>query len=972
MSPHIPIGSSLELLFPPSRPRRRHAALPRCTAEVLEKRVLLANVPEGFTDSILASGLDSPTAMDVAPDGRIFVAGQKGTIYIIDGNQTISALTVPNVNFVEERGLVGIKLDPGFSSNGHVFVYYTRDSGSATNNRIARYTFNGNASVGDETVVLDLPDIGGAIYHMGGALHFAADGTLFVAVGDHLDSQASQRLDSVFGKMLRINPDGSIPTDNPFYGETTGVNRAIWAMGLRNPFTFGVQPGTGRVFINDVGQDSWEEINEGIAGANYGWPTSEGPDRTDGFTAPIHYYGRQDGFAITGGVFYNPTTGNFPSEYVGQYFFADIAFGWIRVLDSGNFNVSEFATSVNGPVDLDVAPDGSLLYLTRGEGITTGEVGRISFAVSGAPTISGQPQNRTVAPGANVAFSVQASGEGTLRYQWQKNSQNIPGANSATLNLQNVSVADAATYRVIVANDIGSVTSNPATLAVVSGSAPTATILTPEPGTTFRAGQTFSFSGVADDKEDGPLGADRFSWRVDYHTGEIVRPFVPETPGITEGTFTIPSETPFKRTDVFYRVHLTVTDSNGLSTTVTRDLEPISSRITLRANIADAYVLLDGSPLNTPTSTFGVAGVKRLLTAEPQLEIGGVTYLFDGWSDGGDREHAISTPLEDATYVARYRVAPNLATKGLAMTVFNNRDRTGTVVTANVPNVDFDWGDGSPDPLIHRDTFFIRFRGKVQPEFTETYTFHARADDGVRLFVNGELLVDQWDDHDGSELSGSINLEAGRKYDLRFDYYENEGDAFAQLLWSSPSTPKQVIPRSKLFSTIMPTTLVPTADTFVQGGAAAGDTFGARGTLVTKTASEPYQRDAYLKFDIRDIDPDAVGSAKLRLFGRLSGDQEINITTALYHAPAAKWGEESITWDNRPATAKKAIGTAVVSNDTNQFWEFELTEFLRTERQAGRTIVTLALRNLDPSQVFSLFYSREAATNLPQLLVWPV
>ena len=80
------------------------------------------------------------------------------------------------------------------------------------------------------------------------------------------------------GKILRINPDGSIPTDNPFFSTATGVNRAIWALGLRNPFTFAFQPGTGRIFINDVGQSAWEEINDGVAGANYGWPECEGPN----------------------------------------------------------------------------------------------------------------------------------------------------------------------------------------------------------------------------------------------------------------------------------------------------------------------------------------------------------------------------------------------------------------------------------------------------------------------------------------------------------------------------------------------------------------------------------------------------------------------------------------------------------------------------------------------------------------------
>ena len=132
---------------------------------------------------------------------------------------------------------------------------------------------------------------------------------------------------SPFGKLLRFNEDGTIPTDNPFYATQSGLARAVWASGLRNPFTFAVQPGTGRIHINDVGQDSWEEIDLGAAGANYGWPYSEGPnDIVPGvrLTAPLFTYPHSDpdplgsgpggfivGHAIVGGTFY-PPDGSFP------------------------------------------------------------------------------------------------------------------------------------------------------------------------------------------------------------------------------------------------------------------------------------------------------------------------------------------------------------------------------------------------------------------------------------------------------------------------------------------------------------------------------------------------------------------------------------------------------------------------------------------------------------------------------------
>jgi glucose/arabinose dehydrogenase len=135
----------------------------------------------------------------------------------------------------------------------------------------------------------------------------------------------------VLGKMLRLNADGTIPTDNPFFGSTTGKNRAIWAMGLRNPFTFAFKPASSMMFINDVGQNTWEEIDDGVAGANYGWPTTEGPTTDPRFNAPRYAYDHSTGTcAITGGAFYVPMTMQFPADYAQDYFFADFCGNWIH------------------------------------------------------------------------------------------------------------------------------------------------------------------------------------------------------------------------------------------------------------------------------------------------------------------------------------------------------------------------------------------------------------------------------------------------------------------------------------------------------------------------------------------------------------------------------------------------------------------------------------------------------------------
>src|SRR5262249_13390219 len=140
----------------------------------------------------------------------------------------------------------------------------------------------------------------------------------------------------------------------------------IWALGLRNPFGLAFQGRTGRLYINDVGGSLWEEINEGKAGANYGWPLAEGAAGRPGLVDPVHAYDRSVGRCITGGTFYDPPRRQFPDRYRGRYFFCDYMDGWVRVLDPARPARSElFAKGLRGPVDLRVAPDGSLYVLER-------------------------------------------------------------------------------------------------------------------------------------------------------------------------------------------------------------------------------------------------------------------------------------------------------------------------------------------------------------------------------------------------------------------------------------------------------------------------------------------------------------------------------------------------------------------------------------------------------------------------------
>jgi hypothetical protein len=275
---------------------------------------------------------------------------------------------------------------------------------------------------------MDLNDLSAATNHNGGAIHFGPDGNLYVAVGDNANRDNAQSLLTRHGKMLRITSAGGIPTDNPFFNDTTGDNRAIWARGLRNPFTFSFQPGIGRMFINDVGEITWEEINDGIAGSNYGWPTCEGfcSPPNPSFRDPIFAYANDASTcAVTGGAFYNPQIAQFPDNYIGNYFFADFCGGWIRSLDPSNGNqVAAFASGVSFPVDLRVSADGFLYYLARG----SGSVNRIGFTTSGddiPPTVSiNSPSNGgTVGRKSDVTITATASDNiGVARVEFLVNS----------------------------------------------------------------------------------------------------------------------------------------------------------------------------------------------------------------------------------------------------------------------------------------------------------------------------------------------------------------------------------------------------------------------------------------------------------------------------------------------------------------------------------------------------------------------
>jgi uncharacterized repeat protein (TIGR03806 family) len=445
------------------------------------KAIDIAELPEGFADKIVATGITGATAMAIAPDGRVFVCEQTGTLRVVKDDKLLKApfVSVP-VDSSWERGLIGVALHPDFPRTPFVYVCYVAAK-PYPHHHVSRFTAEGDVADPDSEVILlkgdDQTKLGGRVPngHQGGAIHFGKDGKLYVGIGEQTAGLPAQKLDTFQGKLLRIDPDGSIPEDNPFFKTATGKYRAIWARGLRNPFAFAVQPGTGRIFIDDVGEARWEEINEGVAGANYGWPHAEGPSTDPRFKGPLYAYDRSQGKSITGGAFYNPPVAQLPKEYLGKYFFAEFIDNWIRVLDPENpKDVKGFATGLTGPVDVQVGPDGSLYVLNRNAWVkddkfrpNTGSLHRIFFVANSgkpAPLLTTQPEEVTAEVGRPAYFRVQAQGQAPLRFQWYRNARPVPGADSPTLTVNVTRADEGAELRCQVSNTHGVVKSRPAAL----------------------------------------------------------------------------------------------------------------------------------------------------------------------------------------------------------------------------------------------------------------------------------------------------------------------------------------------------------------------------------------------------------------------------------------------------------------------------------------------------------------------------
>jgi len=596
----------------------------------------------GFTEEQVAIGFKNPTTMVVAPDGRLFVLEQEsvngqgyGYVRVIKNDTLLATpfLTLNNVAVDGEHGLVGLAFDPMFASNQYVYVFYTVADvpNVAWHNEVWRYTASGDVALINTGIkVIQFPPITTS-NHNGGAMAFGPDGKLYISIGDdNLGSSAVQQIDEFRGRILRftINADGtfSAPTDNPWYGQaTTEINKGSWAMGFRNVHQFSIQPGTGRIYANDVGQDAVEEVDYIQKGKHYGWNWCEGPcsPTNPAYTDPIHSYphiftaySTDGGCAVTGSAFYNPATATFPAQYVGKYFFADYCNNWIKYLNPNNpGEVEIFADhTYQRIVSLGVTANGSMYYLARARSSNTtdGAVFRIDYNANGIPpTFTEHPDSQTVASGQPATFVCVASSTTPITYQWQRRNPgsttflNITGATSTTYTTPPTTIEgyNGAGYRCRATNENGNRYSKEGTLTVVYSTPPSVTInYTIDDVTasttrrTWLLGDTIAFEFSASDAEDGALPDSAFTWSVDmYHEPPVsaihTHPVLPPTTGASSGSFTIDSVA-HDKAHYWYRIDVQAKDSSGLTASASQIIESSLLSTTYNAAVSNAHPTL--------------------------------------------------------------------------------------------------------------------------------------------------------------------------------------------------------------------------------------------------------------------------------------------------------------------------------------------------------------------------------------------
>ncbi len=671
----------------------------------------LAGPPASFTTTVVASGFELPTAFAQAPDGRLFVTEKRGVVKVVDGGAVHTFLDIADqTNEYVDRGLLGIALDPAFAASGWVYLYHIEESDPGNPDapspaigtvfRIRASALDPNvADPATRTVVLTGFD-NHHYSHSGGCLRFDAQGRLLMSFGDGSSYESvdplavhTYDLSSLNGKIVRVDPmTGAGVPDNPYFdaANPTAVRSKVLARGFRNPFRFGIEPGSGDLWVGDVGWGFWEEVDRvplvwtnRDLDLNFGWPCYEGVAGVSaqqggyasdastaavcatiytpaeggtgiGATPAVFTYnhgdpGGENGSAVTGGVFYQG--GAYPSRWVGRYFFADYARDRFQTLDIAGA-VEDFGEpgEWGNPVDIQLGPNGNVRYLAIG----TGELREIVYAGGNRPptvVATGLPLDGP-AP-LRVKFDGRSSTDpdgDRLRYAWDfgdgsrirksrrpGHRYKLPGTyvvHVTVMDRRKAGLTDATTLVVNVGN-----------------TAPIIAFTQPANGATYAVGDVLPIVIAATDAEDGSLGGAAVTWQVLlHHLGHLH--YLPLVHGAS-GSFQVPDH----GDDSHLSIVATATDSLGAKVTTEVTLVPRTVTVSVLGSPSGAQALVDGQPRTTPWVWQSIVGGSHSVTAPSPQTLGGTSYGFASWSDGLAQTHGFVTPAVPKSLTATY--APN-------------------------------------------------------------------------------------------------------------------------------------------------------------------------------------------------------------------------------------------------------------------------------------------------------------------------
>lgn len=679
-------------------PRRAAVVLIACLALLLPAAAQAITLPPGFDDVHVAT-VPQPTALAFTPDGRLLVTSKSGQLRVVQNGTVVPP---PALNLASslcpqsERGLLGVAVDPDFQANHHIYLYYTHNKygtcafDTAPNgpvNRVSRFTLGNDNTVApaSELVLVDgIPSPGGN--HNAGYLGFGKDNFLYVAVGDGgcdyahnsgcgIANDAARDRNVLAGKVLRITNTGAIPNDNPFRGANSArcnetgrtaagnVCQETYAWGLRNPFrlAFDENAAGTRFFINDVGANAWEEIDEGTAGADYGWNVREGHCALNstvncgpppaGLTNPIFDYGRGAGCgAITGGAFV--PDGLWPSAYNGRYLFGDYVCGRIQSLRLTvlGWAAEAFADQAGAVIDMVFGPWGSsraLYYSTL-----AGQVRRIAYTGNRSPVAVAKATPTSGATPLGVFFDGGDSADpdgGALTYRWDFGDSSPP----VTIAEPGYVYQSAGTYEAkLTVTDSGGASDTDTVRIDVGNTPPAPTIESPASSLRFRVGDPITLRGAASDPEDGQLTPFSMEWTVLLHHNTHTHPFLGPTPG-NDITFQAPPpEDLIAAGSSYLEVQLTAIDSKGLRKTISQDLRPRTVGLFFDTDPDGLPLKVDGINVTDPAGFVSWEGYRFTVEAPALAGLDGKVWIFDRWSDGGGARHAITTPAELTTYTA--------------------------------------------------------------------------------------------------------------------------------------------------------------------------------------------------------------------------------------------------------------------------------------------------------------------------------